>query len=107
MLFIFGWGRRTVNDKGPTLPLTCPNCGNERYWNLVNAKTWFTLFFIPVIPYNNDNYLLCPVCERGMELNSEQAERAKQLNGSTQAYLNKQITEEQYKQILENTRLLQ
>lgn len=88
------------------MAVSCPNCKNDRYWNLVNAKTWFTLFFIPVIPYENNSYLLCPVCERGLQLHGEKKEQAVLLNNTTRAYLNKEITEEQYQAALAQTRLL-
>ena len=61
-MIIFGWGHRTTNDFGPTLALNCPNCKNDSWWHLVSYKTWFTLFFIPVIPYESEHLLLCEIC---------------------------------------------
>src|SRR5256885_3254529 len=50
---IFGWGRGRPEDKGAVAPATCPNCKNEVLFRYIVARKWFTLFFIPVIPYSN------------------------------------------------------
>lgn len=87
MFFLFGWGRRTRKDFGPTLPLKCGNCNNNGFHRLLHVKTWFTLFFAPVIPYESHHYLLCDVCSRGFELHGSQIDKAKQMNQATTAYL--------------------
>jgi hypothetical protein len=107
MIFVFGWGKRTHSDKGPTLPVTCPNCNNYGYWHYHKAKTWFTLFFIPVIPYENDHYLLCNVCERGIELHGDRIDKAEQLNVVTGRFLRNEISQDEYKAQLDQTPLLQ
>ena len=107
MFFIFGWGKTNRKDYGPTYPITCPKCHNDNYWHLLNTKTWFSLFFIPVIPYEYHNYLLCPICSNGIELNRVQTERAKILNNQTSLYLENQISEEEYTQDIEESRLLE
>jgi hypothetical protein len=94
MFFLFGWGHQTTKDYGPAVPMTCPNCRNNAYWHLLHIRVWFTLFFVPVIPYESKHYLLCEICSRGMELNGEQITKAKELSAATAAYLNKAMTEE-------------
>lgn len=106
MLFVFGWGRRTQKDHGPTLPITCPNCKNQTYWRYKHFRTWFTLFFIPVIPYQSDHYLLCDICKQGVQLNGEEQERAKILAGQTELYLRQQMSPEEYQARLSEARLL-
>ncbi len=96
VFIIFGWGRQTRRDWGPTCALSCPNCSNDKFWHLLSLTRWFTLFFIPVIPYSFKNYLVCPVCSEALELNRAQTERAKRLNGTTTSFLNDEMTEEQY-----------
>lgn len=105
MFFLFGWGHQTRKDYGPTLPITCPNCHNQCYWHLLHVRVWFTLFFIPVIPYESKHYLLCEVCSRGMELDHEQISKAKELNQATAAFLSKTITEEAYVAVLDAKQL--
>lgn len=105
-MIIFGWGHQTEKKYGPTLPLTCPNCNNRVFLLLVHLRVWFTLFFIPVIPYESRYYLLCEICSQGIELKGSQIDKAKQLNQSTASFLNHEITQEQYKIALAETRIL-
>jgi hypothetical protein len=105
MFFLFGWGHQTTKDYGPAIPIVCPNCHNEGYWHLLHVRVWFTLFFIPLIPYESNHYLLCEICSRGMELSGEQVTKAKELSEATAAYLSKTMTEEVYASILHAKRL--
>jgi len=107
MFFLFGWGRQTRKDFGPTIPLKCGNCNNSGFHMLLHLKKWFTLFFIPVVPYESRHYLLCEVCSRGFELHGPQIEKAKRLNLATTSYLNKQTAEDQYRMALSENRLLE
>ena len=34
--------------------------------------TWFTLFFIPVIPYEIKFFLTCPICQYGINRDTAQ-----------------------------------
>lgn len=76
-MIIFGWGKRTVKHHGDTLPMTCRNCNNKVFYKLVEIKTWFTLFFIPVIPYSSKKVLMCDVCKSGMDLSTNGFKEAK------------------------------
>lgn len=105
MFLIYGWGHTTTKDYGPTVPTTCRNCHNQGYWHLVHVRVWFTLFFIPAIPYRSNYYLLCQVCSRGVELNGDQIAKAKEIGQATTAYLNKAMTQEAYLAVL-NTKQL-
>ena len=62
MFVLFGFGRRRVHDKGPVIACTCPRCHNEVTLALMHVTTWFTLFFIPVLPYSRKQFLSCPIC---------------------------------------------
>jgi hypothetical protein len=42
----------------------------------VSTRTWFTLFFIPVLPYDNSHFLVCPICSNGRQLTKAQAQHA-------------------------------
>ena len=87
MFFIFGWGRTTVKDHGAFHPMLCPHCDNERYWQLYSKTTWFTLFFIPVIPYSFKYFLLCPICEHGLDLDKRTFDDLKMKKGIYNEYL--------------------
>jgi hypothetical protein len=79
MFFIFGWGRQLRKNFGAVLSLKCSHCNNESFWNLFRVSTWFTLFFIPVIPYSIEKYLLCPVCQYGIELDNDKFKKFKEI----------------------------
>ncbi len=106
MLFIFGWGRRTRTDYGKTVPVKCSKCNNNTFWNLTRMRTWFTLFFIPVIPYENKHILFCEICSNGVVLPSGNVDRAIELNAHTKRYLNKEITQEEYDVLIDQSRIL-
>ena len=43
----------------------CPHEGGDRHANLVTARRWFTLFFIPIIPLNVlGHYVQCTSCNK-------------------------------------------
>lgn len=71
MFFIFGFGKRTTKDMGTAGKVRCSNCGNIREWRNVKVTTWFSLFFIPVIPYKAVYLKECPVCKGVVLLNKE------------------------------------
>src|ERR1051325_10129384 len=105
MLFIFGWGRYTRTDYGPTFHFTCPHCHNTSFWRLCHEKVWCTVFCIPLFPYASKHCLRCDVCSRSLELVGSQIAKAKQLNKVTTAYLNKEITDEQYNLLYDHTQV--
>lgn len=96
MFIFFGWRKKTIKDYGDTLPLTCENCHNDVFFKLIRTKTWFTLFFIPVIPYDSKSLLMCDICKSGYEMKGEKVQRAKVLNEHTTSYKNKTISNEEY-----------
>ncbi|MEA2557937.1 MAG: hypothetical protein QOG88_1475 [Actinomycetota bacterium] len=66
IIFGFGGGRRT--DHGAALPVLCPNCHNQTFYRYLTVRKWFSLFFIPLIPYSTKHYLMCPICSRAVLL---------------------------------------
>lgn len=105
MIFFFGWGHRTSVHQGPTVFRACGNCGKESWFHLFSYKTWFTLFFAPMFPYETKNVLLCPVCSRGFELKGDQFEKAKELNRLALAFLNNKLSEKAYRAVSGRIRL--
>jgi zinc-ribbon family len=86
-VIIFGFGRRTRKDRGAVIPLMCPRCNNHTTYRWVSTSTWFTLFFVPVVPYSSKHYLVCPVCSNGRELTRAQAQHAATMVEHTRAVL--------------------
>ena len=73
MFIIFGWGRRTMKTLGWIPPQMCPNCHNERPWVVMRIRRWFTVFFIPVLPYESGYVAMCPICSRGFDVDRSTA----------------------------------
>lgn len=72
MFFIFGWGKLTKKIVGPMFERTCNYCNNTSIWQLSKDRTWFTLFFIPVIPYKTRYSISCPHCGSYLQITAEQ-----------------------------------
>ncbi|OJI07306.1 hypothetical protein BK005_01925 [bacterium CG10_37_50] len=96
-MIIFGWGHQKINNVGPTFKQQCSHCNNSEYWLLNKISTWFTLFFIPVFPYENKHFLSCPICQYGVELKSAQADEIKPFAEANQLLIDGKITENEYK----------
>lgn len=95
-MIIFGWGRQTIKRIGIAFKRMCDHCHNEDYWVLTQITTWFTLFFIPVIPYSTKYFLSCPVCQYGLTLDSKQVEEIRPLAETNQLLVDGKITAEEY-----------
>lgn len=106
-MIIFGWGHQTTKEHGPTIAVRCPNCNNDVWWHWISYKIWFTLFFIPVIPYESKSLLLCGTCQQGIELTEEQLEKARLLNGLTRDYIDQRIPENHYMNEIDRIKLLE
>lgn len=96
MFIIFGWGRQTLKSFGPVLKYHCDHCNNDKHWVLYCKRTWFTLFFIPVIPYSTEYLMLCPVCKYGVKLEKDRFEEYKAIAQCNTELINKAITQEEH-----------
>ena len=67
MFFIFGWGKQ-VRDLGPADLRTCTHCNNQVRFRRTELANRLTLFFIPVLTVGRSRWEICPICERGYEL---------------------------------------
>lgn len=76
-MIIWGWGRVTKKFIGGVFQRTCNYCNQTSIWQLCIVRTWFTLFFIPVIPYEKRYRIACPSCGSYIELTKEQFEKMK------------------------------
>jgi len=52
-----------------------PGCRKKTFHGVVKVTKWFTLFFIPVIPFSSRLYIGCNVCGLRNELTGEQKEK--------------------------------
>ena len=77
-MILWGWGKRTVKHLGQ-IRQACPSCQHTGWFNVVTIRTWFTLFFIPVIPYRVRHVMMCTNCGGTVELDAERMAKAKQM----------------------------
>ncbi len=75
MLVIFGFGHRTKKEFKLKEATFCPHCNNTAQWKLGREAHWFSLFFIPLIPYKVEYWMVCPICRKGKRLNYHQFEQ--------------------------------
>lgn len=96
MFILFGWGRYTVKNHGPVETYHCEHCNNDKYWNLYTRRTWFTLFFIPIIPYSSEHLLLCPICNYGVKVDKEKFNDLKAIAECNYELMHNKITDEEH-----------
>ncbi|HEY3782267.1 MAG TPA: zinc ribbon domain-containing protein [Fimbriimonadaceae bacterium] len=75
-MLIFGWGRRTNTKLGQFGPAPCPRCHNNALYQHIKQRRWFSLFFIPVIPYETHEFLVCEICSNGWLMSAGQSPEA-------------------------------
>ncbi len=97
MVVIFGFGPGKGEDLGEVAPIVCPNCHNEVFLHHIRSKKTISLYFIPVVPYGTDEYLICPICAHGTALSKAQIPAVRAMAASTMAYRRGQRREDFYR----------
>jgi len=75
LFIIWGFGKKTVKSYGLMPMRACGRCNNQIQCEILKVTTWFTLFFIPIIPYRTERFLVCPICRAAQEVAKEDFER--------------------------------
>ena len=60
MFFLFGM--RTRSKALGQMDYPCTKCARPTMHTAVEAKRWFTLFFVPVIPLGSTQLIRCNLC---------------------------------------------
>lgn len=98
---LIGFGKKTVKDLGETgEQQQCFSCANMVFYHLILVRTWFTYFFIPIIPYRNQYFVECPACLHGMEISGSEVKAAKL--GELRIYVQDSATNDEQKQTSDN-----
>jgi hypothetical protein len=97
VVLIFGWGSGKAEDLGEIAPASCPNCHNPVFMHHVRSKKSVSLFFVPVLPYGTDEYLVCPICMHGMPVSAAQAGVVSRMRAATAAYRHGRVDEGFYR----------
>jgi hypothetical protein len=86
VVVIFGFGPGGPEDDGEVAPCVCPNCHNQVFLHHIRSKKSVRLYFVPVVPYGTDDYLVCPVCSRGLQVSDAHLRHVRTMSGATAAF---------------------
>lgn len=70
-MIIYGWDKKTRKVIGKFAHRSCTYCNTDSVWVLCLVRTWFTLFFIPIIPYAKSYQISCPNCKSYITISKE------------------------------------
>jgi hypothetical protein len=96
MVVIFGFGAGSPEDQGEVAPCVCPNCHNQVFLHHVRSKKSVRLYFVPVVPYGTDNYLICPVCSHGLQVSDTQLRHLHSMTKATASFRAGRLHQAQY-----------
>ena len=95
-MVIFGFGPGHPEDLGEVAPCVCPNCHNQVFLHHVRSKKSVRLYFVPVVPYGTDDYLVCPVCSRGLQIASARMRYIRSMSDATASFRAGRLTQARY-----------
>ncbi|HEU5393037.1 MAG TPA: hypothetical protein VFV73_44850 [Streptosporangiaceae bacterium] len=96
MVVIFGFGPGSPEDQGEVAPCVCPNCHNQVFLHHVRSKKSVRLYFVPVVPYGTENYLVCPVCSRGLQVGDAQLRHVRSMSSATASFRAGRLSQARY-----------
>jgi len=96
MVVIFGFGAGSPEDQGEVAPCVCPNCHNQVFLHHVRSKKSVRLYFVPVVPYGTDNYLICPVCSQGLQVRDAQLRQVRSMSRATASFRTGRLPQVRY-----------
>lgn len=79
----WGFGKVTRKFLGTVFVKECSYCNQITSWQLCITRTWFTLFFIPIIPYKTEKCVMCPNCGSYIKIDNEKFNEIKNKLNST------------------------
>lgn len=95
MIFIGGVNSK-VREIGPGELETCSHCSKESYQIIKESYDSFSLFFIPLLPFNRKIFSSCSNCGTQKAISSEQRTYYRDLAQLNLLYLNNLIEEKEY-----------
>lgn len=75
MFLIFSIADTKVKHLGNAGLMDCPRCNNTSEWPIHQQKTYFSVFFIPLVPYRTEFTLSCPVCRETRSISEAEKDR--------------------------------
>ena len=72
---------------GEVAPTICrPNCHNQVFLHHIKSDKKISLYFVPLVKYGSDEYLACPICKSGVQLQPTQRQAVVAMKGTTSAF---------------------
>jgi tetratricopeptide (TPR) repeat protein len=68
------WGYRSRNKVMGQVKSVCPQCRREGFQTVVRSRRWFTLYFIPLIPFSKKSIARCNLCGFQYAMNNDQVD---------------------------------
>jgi hypothetical protein len=62
----------------------------------VRSKKSVRLYFVPVVPYGTDDYLVCPVCSRGLQISNAQLRYIRSMSAATASFRAGRLSQARY-----------
>ena len=88
---IFGLKRRE-KDHGAAVPARCTHCQNDVLLHPYGWRTWFHIFWIPLIPWTATRTLSCPICLMTIEVDRSTYDDAIELADKAEAAADGRLT---------------
>ena len=97
MVIIFGWGAGEAQDHGEVAPVVCPNCHNHVFLHHIHTEKKVSLYFVPLVPYGATEYLVCPICRQGLQIQPGNRTAVDEMRAATTLYRRGGLTEDFYR----------
>jgi hypothetical protein len=96
MVVIFGWGGGDTKDLGEVAPARCPNCHNDVYLHQISTNKQVSLYFVPIANYGGNQYLACPICHAGMQIDPGHKTTVDQMRAATSSFRRGRVSPDHY-----------
>ncbi len=97
MVVICGFGGGSAQDLGEAAPARCPNCHNDVYLHHVRSQKSFSLYFVPIAQYGTNEYLLCPICQRGLQVTPQNRQAVTSIALATRSFRQGHLSVDAYR----------
>jgi putative oligomerization/nucleic acid binding protein len=97
MVLIVGWGGGVTQDLGEVAPTVCPRCHNSVFLHQITSNKQVSVYFVPLVPYESNAYLACPICHAGIRLAAGQIPSVDRMRGMTATFRHGAVDETAYR----------
>lgn len=97
MVVIFGWGSGEAQDLGEVAPVVCPICHNDVFLHDIRSDKRVSLYFVPLASYGSDEYLACPICRHGLQIQQGRRPAVDRMRAATTLYRRGQLRQDYYR----------